>query len=331
MYSKLPSEYTGPFKDILPEYVNFRRSLGYAYGEWAFFMLRTMDLFFKERGVIEVAITQELFEAWMVKSDRESQKNQWRRINTLILFAKYLVSRGYRNIYVGEHERKAPRNDFIPYIFTREEIAAISAVFNRRITGAPGGYTTSAVAILFSLYYSCGLRKSECTKLKISDVNFQTGRLQIIDSKNRKSRIIVTSETMRQQLVKYRNRFRADARDSEFLFHDRNGKAFSSMTLYYHYKSAMLEAGIRPRESGKLPRIHDLRHTFCVHTLESMVAKGVDLYTAFPRLVAYLGHNSISETEYYLRLVDQNFKSVTEKVREYSPAIIPRVGDVYGE
>ena len=263
MYSKLPSEYTGPFKNVLPEYVDYRRTLGYDYGEWAFIRLRHMDLFFKQHGVTDVEITEEMFNLWSARRESESEKNQWRRINRLILFAKYLIIRGYPNIYVGESAFKTPQNDFVPYIFAYEEISAILTVFKRYTQEKPCDYVVASVAILFLLYYSCGLRRSECSKLKIGDVDFQSGRIRIMDSKNRKSRIVVASETMRAQMVKYRERFRAYSNENEYLFQDRYGAPFCSTTLYGTFHSVLREAGIRPRESGRLPRTHDLRHTFC--------------------------------------------------------------------
>ena len=55
-----------------------------------------------------------------------------------------------------------------------------------------------------------------------------------------------------------------------------------------------------------------MRHAFCVHTLEQMQAKGFDLYTSLPLLSVYLGHKHITETEYYLRLVDECHSSMLD-------------------
>lgn len=48
------------------------------------------------------------------------------------------------------------------------------------------------------------------------------------------------------------------------------------------------EAGIS--HSGHGPRIHDLRHTFCVHCLKRWVLSGKDILNLMPYLSAYLGH-----------------------------------------
>ena len=91
------------------------------------------------------------------------------------------------------------------------------------------------------------------------------------------------------------------------------------------------DPGIPKRKDARGPRIHDLRHTFCVHTLEQMDKRGFDLYASAPLLCAYLGHKTISETEYYLRLVDENFRDIEEKSRRYAPGLFPKEGDHHGK
>ena len=324
MYYELPA-YSGPFKDLIPEYISYMRGLGYDYGKPILYRLREIDLFFKQQGFDQLEITEEMFELWEKKRSNENEINQRRRTSVLIAFSKYLALRGFDNIYIGESARKSPRNNFIPYIFSKAEISNLLNVFKCWTDATPSDCDTSAVAVIVSLFYGCGLRKAEALRLRLSDINLSTGTIRIMDSKNHESRLVVASESVKRQLIKYFSRFCMFKASDEFLFCNGKGNPFYDGKLYGKYKKAMTEAGIQPRESGKLPRIHDLRHTFCVHALEAMTAKGFDLYTSLPLLVAYLGHKSISETEYYLRLVEQNFNSVTAASREYAPELFPKV------
>lgn len=70
-----------------------------------------------------------------------------------------------------------------------------------------------------------------------------------------------------------------------------------------------------------------LRHTFCVRALEQMQAKGFDLYTSLPLLSKYLGHKHITETEYYLRLLDEHFGEILAKAAAYQPMLYGKGGD----
>jgi integrase len=326
MYYEMP-EYTGPFRDMILEYIDFKRGLGYDYGKTQVYRLREIDLFFKAQGVTHMTITEEMFGAWISCRENENKVNRRKRANVLIGFSEYLVRRGHTNIFVGELPFKAPPRSFVPYIYTKAEIAALFNAARNHEASEPKNRDNAAFVVLLSLYYGCGLRKSEAQNLLIRDVDFETGCVQIMDSKNHVSRLVVAADSVRAQLVQYHNRFCAPFENDERLFISGHGTIFSNQTLYRLYHETQAEAGIGFCENGRRPRLHDLRHTFCVHTLEAMAEKGFDIYTSAPLLVKYLGHNCISETEHYLRLVRENFTSVAEKSRTYAPTLFPKVGD----
>jgi len=330
MYYDIP-EYTGPFKDALYNYVEYKRSLGHDYGKPILYRLREIDLFFKASGVANAEITEDMFELWSRKRDGESAVNRRRRVGALIEFSKFLVSRSYENIYIGTLSGLPPTIRFVPYIFSRVEIATIFDVLQQNIRSSPDDAEMATFAMMICLYYGCGLRKTEAQRLTVRDFNASAGSLRIMDSKNHASRLVLLSETITRQLADYCDRFRIGCSEESLLFTSGKGTMFSNGKLYGRYSRVLALAGISPRENGKLPRIHDLRHTFCVHTLETMVEKGFDLYVSLPLLVAYLGHNCIFETEYYLRLVDENFTDVTTASQNYAPSMFPKVGDLLEE
>ena len=326
MYYEIPL-YTGPLKEAILELISLKRSQGYDYGKPILCRLREIDLFFKANGVTCVEIPEDVFEQWAKKREHESAVNHRRRVYVLIGLAKFMISRGYKNIHIGEIAGKPPRSKFVPYIFTRDEIKSIFGVLRNHISQNPHDLETAAFSMMFCIYYGCGLRKMETLKLRIGDIDTSAGTIRILDSKNHVSRLVLMSGSILKQISDYCARFRFGCDKDAPLFTQKNGSMFGSYKLYLNYKQVMAEAGIRPRENGKLPRLHDLRHTFCVHALEAMAQKGFDLYVSLPLLTAYLGHNCISETEYYLRLVDENFTCVTAASKKYAPNLFPKVGD----
>ena len=58
------------------------------------------------------------------------------------------------------------------------------------------------------------------------------------------------------------------------------------------------------------PRLHDLRHTFAVHNLIEAQNKNEDIYSFLPNLMSYMGHQNISSTEKYLRLVQDAYQDI---------------------
>jgi integrase len=88
-----------------------------------------------------------------------------------------------------------------------------------------------------------------------------------------------------------------------------------------------------PRRRGHGPRVHDLRHAFAVNNLRSWFAAGEDVGALLPVLQTYLGHSSIADTDYYLRLTAESYPHISRpgpaRLRRRRPALTagPRDGD----
>ena len=108
--------------------------------------------------------------------------------------------------------------------------------------------------------------------------------------------------------------------DEYFIYPGQKRKTVENK-IYEKYRRLLIDVGITPRKDGGYPRIHDLRHTFCVRALEQMQEKGFDLYTSLPLLSTYLGHRHLTDTEYYLRLLEDHFTGIVSQVSEYSPEL----------
>jgi integrase len=327
MYCQIP-EFIGPFKDILPGYINYQRGLGYDYGRPIVYRLREMDIFLHKHGYTKPEITEEMYESWTAHRGDEKRTNRARRISAINGLSKYLINAGHKNIYLGEPRRGLLKSDFIPYIFSEEEMRNLFSVLKEELNAESNKYDIATFAVLFSLYYSCGLRKSEAQRLLIRDVDLNTGKIRIMDGKNHMSRMIITSEPMCRQLSIYHGGYCIGYEVDDFIFRDKNGGCFPEWKIYRTYKKILEQAGIPRRKGGHTQRIHDLRHTFCVRTLEAMMKKGYDLYTSLPLLSTYLGHKHITETEYYLRLLDEHFGSITEMASKYAPNLFPKADGI---
>ena len=68
-------------------------------------------------------------------------------------------------------------------------------------------------------------------------------------------------------------------------------------------------------------RLHDLRHTACVHALMKMVRSGKDPYCCLPILSVFMGHKSPSSTEYYLRLTEEMYPEIIKLDLSYTNSI----------
>jgi integrase len=317
---------TGPFKDVIPKYVVFKRSIGYDFDGSITYRLKEIDRFFESHGVTDVAIPEAVACLWAKPRDGEAFNYRCKRVSALNVFARYLKTLGHDDIYEIDLPRGSQKSRFIPHIFTRDEIDRLFDALDAR-WAANHDRDTATFVMMFLLYYGCGLRKSEVQRMRMCDIDLDTGKISIIDSKNHVSRNVFLADSALRQMRFFCERYCMGYANDAFVFQGEKVDHYCDSRLYANYHRLLDDANIARRDGGRYQRLHDLRHTFCVRTLESMVAKGFDLYTSFALLVTYLGHKSITETEYYLRLVEEDFTTVTRLSAAYAPTLFPKVGD----
>lgn len=178
--------------------------------------------------------------------------------------------------------------DQIPTVLTLEEV--------NRIIEAPDPSTCDGQrnrAILETLY-SCGLRVSELTELKISHVFKDEGFIQVM-GKGRKERIVPISEKALQEIDNYEQfRYLLDVKHGfeDYVFLNRFGRKLSRIMVFNIVKRYCQEAGVQKEISP-----HTFRHTFATHLLEG----GANLRA----IQMMLGHEQISTTEIYTKVDKQ--------------------------
>ena len=68
-------------------------------------------------------------------------------------------------------------------------------------------------------------------------------------------------------------------------------------------------------------------YSYWLDIIIQMQEKGFDLYTSLPLLSVYLGHKHITETEYYLRMVEEHFGGILDRAASHAPDIFPQCGE----
>lgn len=281
---KIP-EFIGPFKDILPNFINYQRSLGYDYQKSTVLRFKELDTFLSKHGCSKIEMTQEMYDLWIAKRGNETYTNQGKRCSAFIMLAKYLTSLGYDNIFISfpVHNRMWKSN-FVPYIFSHDEITDIF-----KVAGKIDNLThidTPTFVVMLTILYTCGLRISELLNIKLQNINFTTGAIQILNSKNHTNRLIVVSDSLREKLTEYHLNYTCPV-NTEYFFRTTNGiqVPYSAFRTLYHKTLALARIPKKDNCRYKYPRIHDLRHTFAVHSLAKMVSDGHDTYTLLPLLI----------------------------------------------
>ena len=177
--------------------------------------------------------------------------------------------------------------------------------------------------MMLRLMYGCGLRVSEATNLKKHNVDLENGILTILESKDGKDRLVPMSSAITAQMRVYMGKMEYICPNMTYAFPNRTGGKISNVAVYARFRNALFDAGISHEGRGNGPCLHDLRHTFAVHSLEKMAADGMDLYCAMPILSTYLGHSNVTSTEKYLRLTEESYSAVLQQISEAYGEIAP--------
>lgn len=291
--------------------------------------LNMFDTFCLDYGLTEAELPQELFDAWCAKRSHENGSTQRIRVQHLRLFARFLINNG---VSAPSVFLPLPKQDksFIPYIFTHDEVKKfLQAVDNTTPdTHHNRPYLTHIIMpVLFRLLYCCGLRAGEALKLKTKDVDINCGIVHLYETKNNRERLVPMSVSLTKICAEYRSNPQIMNCKSEYFFPAPDNLHYAVCTIYGRFREYLFAAGISHGGRGKGPRLHDLRHTFAVHTLNQWVAQGRDIYVTIPILSDYLGHANLKSTEQYLRLIPEAHALLTrpfeEKFGEVFPEVVP--------
>jgi integrase/recombinase XerD len=291
--------------------------------------LQSLTTFLVKRR--EYDLRADLFDAWCRTFVTLSANT--RRLRQLIVrkFCLYR-QRAESRCYVPDINRFArPIPHATPVILTTAQISQLL-----RLTGEcrPTPHSPLYPHILrlaIVLFYTAGLRRGELVKLTLSDVDMKAGVLRVRESKFNKSRWVPLSLDARRELRRYL-KYRlipplGVGPESPLLCNLSRGtraRAYTGTGLGRGITELMVRAGIHDAQ-GRIPRVHDFRHTFAVHALLRWYRQGADVQSQLPKLALYMGHVSIASTAYYLRWIPEIQELASERFAQ-------RFGDlVHGE
>lgn len=302
------------FKSILKNelnyFIKYKRSLGLKYQK-EISRLKYIDNILYELKLKSKIITKKTFYKLVERNNMQGE-NYARQYGVTKDFCKYLISNEYKNIYY-EDKKFNVINNYKPAIFTNEEILLLFQTMDKykdQYKGKKYYRLYYCYCILFRLLYSCGLRVSEVIKITIDDINFNKNTINIIDSKRHISRLIVFSNSMKKCLEDYIDLF--DITDG-LLFKNYKNEKISCKSLRKYYKRLLNLSNLNNNS-----HIHDFRHLFCNCALNQMLEKGYDENVVIVYLYKYMGHKTITETEYYLHFTDYNKKKLIDINKTFS-------------
>ena len=224
-------------------------------------------------------------------------RTQSRLISGLRSFFDYLIFENYLNSNPLERIEAPKIGRKLPDTLSVNEIDLIVSVID--LSESNGERNRAIIETL----YSCGLRVSELTNLKISDLFFEEGFIKVT-GKGDKQRFIPISPLTQKYINLYKDQVRVamkiEAAFNDTLFLNRRGKQLTRAMIFTIVKTLGEKAEIQKNISP-----HTFRHSFATHLLEN----GADLRA----IQMMLGHESITTTEIYMHVDTSHLEEVINK------------------
>lgn len=288
---------------IIEEYVALRQALGFNFHTTAQ-MLRDFGTFAERRGDTHVLYRTAI--AWAKQA--RSQQLARQRLASVRMLSVFLRAEDTKHEAIPKKLFKPRSSPPMPHVYTSAEISTLLG--HAAQLEPPGCLRSKTFVTLFGLLAATGLRVSEALRLRIDD--FSDDGLVIRETKFRKTRFIPLHATTRAALKRYIQSRRAVASMTDHVFiSERTGRAQRYTVVWWTFRSICLRAGIGIRTaSGRSPRLHDLRHTFAVRSLERCAAERLAVARHMGALATYLGHANAHHTFWYLHRTPQLLRGI---------------------
>jgi integrase/recombinase XerD len=186
----------------------------------------------------------------------------------------------------------------VPYIYSDEEIVALVAAAGRLKTRLG----SATMGTLIGLLAVTGMRVGEAIRLDRDDLDLGHGRLIVRDSKFGKSRQLPlhpTTVTALDDYLRVRDTLKPKSRTLALLIGTWGGRLRRD-AVETTFRLLRQRVGLTARPGSAPPRLHDIRHSFAVHTMLDAYRSSGDPAACASALSTYLGHADPGATYWYL-------------------------------
>ncbi|EWH14190.1 Tyrosine recombinase xerC [Cellulophaga geojensis KL-A] len=259
--------------------------------------------FLNKKNITEspISISKETTQQFIYEiSASINPRSQARIISGLKSFFNYLIFEDYRADNPMDLIEAPKIGRKLPDTLSVEEINDLIDAID---LSKPEGERNRA---MLETLYGCGLRVSELTNLRLSDLFFKEDFIRVT-GKGDKQRFVPISNINKKYINIYkdeiRNHLNIKKGFEDILFLNRRGRQLTRAMIFTIIKQLAETIGLKKTISP-----HTLRHSFATHLLEN----GADLRA----IQQMLGHESITTTEVYVHI---DRKHLSQVIENYHP------------
>ncbi len=277
--------------------------------------------FVKEKSPYELSgVEIQDFLTYLAVDKKVSPSTQNQALNAIVFLYKNVLKKEISSYIDAIRARERRR---LPVVLTKKEVRHVLSLIE------------GEQRLMASLMYGCGLRVSECLRLRIKDIDFEQNILVVRAGKGDKDRITLLPESLKDDLLnqieEVRKIYEEDRRKGlpgvwlpgglERKYPEA-GKEWGWFWLFpskslsidpvnhtvrrHHVHPATLQRAVRDAvkqaDIAKPATAHSLRHSFATHLIED----GYDVRT----VQELLGHKSLNTTMIYTHVAKRNILGV---------------------
>ena len=286
---------TGPLRQPLADYLRLRRALGFKLVRHEKLLAQFLT-HLEDSGITVVTVTAAV--NWsMLPAGGEGYWWGY-RLSVVRGFAEYLTTLDPRHeVPPTDLLPQRPRRA-VPYLYSDAEVAALIAAADSLATPI----RRATFATLIGLLRVTGMRVGEAIALDRDDIDFCQARVLVRHGKFDKTRELWLHPTSVEALRRYRqlrDDLIAEPSCAAF-FVSSAGTRLLYCNVQETFHRLVGRCGLTPRSTRCRPRIHDLRHTFVVSSMQQAYAAGEDGQKRLTLLATWLGHVHPASTYWYL-------------------------------
>jgi integrase/recombinase XerD len=294
----------------LDDYLRLRRGLGFQLGKHGAVLPRFVA-YLEARGA--ATVTVELAVAWARLPEGIKPITVDFRLGAARGFARYLHAIDPAHEVPPPGLLSVPRRRPAPFIYTPVQLAALLAA-TKKLEPPMRAATYQA---LFGLLAATGMRVGEAMSLARNDVGLVEGVITVRHAKFDRMRLVPLHASVAAALAAYattRDRLCPAPRVDRF-FVSVTGRAVRRGEADRVFREVTALIGLRTETAH--PRVHDMRHSFAVHTLIDGHRHGADVSALLPVLSTYLGHVEPANTYWYLSAVPELMQLVAARLEHH--------------
>ncbi len=317
-----PASQPSPLGKAISAYLDRQRSLGFQYDN-ELRILRELDTFLAAYGHSE--LTADSFNSWALTLEHLTPQGRHKKMRIVYKFTLHLRQTVPECFVPVPALFPSPSPAPAPWIFSEPQVLALLDQAGKLQPTPHSPLRAHVYRLAVVLLYTAGLRRGELVRLRIDDYDPFRHTLLVRVSKFHKSRIVALSGDAWREMdtyLQFRLCFPHTARSPLLAHGSQADKALSGSKFGKDFRKLCWDASVLT-DSGRPPRVHDLRHTYAAHVLLRCYRDNRNPQAVLPILSRAMGHVSLASTAYYLSLIDPILEQAAEHVARHVGPLLP--------